>query len=54
MTTKDSRQPSFAMTQDTSGIASAEPTREPLSKILLAKLRSLRGNHEAATLAKDG
>ena len=28
--------------------------REPLSKILLAKLRSLRGNHEAATLAKDG
>ena len=52
--TKDVCQPKLPISQVTSGKDSAEPMREPLSKMLLARARSLRGNQLAATLAQEG
>ena len=51
---KEARQPKLAISQVTSGRDSAEPMREPLSKMLLARPRSLRGNQLAVTLAQEG
>ncbi|POM18263.1 hypothetical protein CSX04_06566 [Burkholderia cepacia] len=52
--TNDPRQPTIEISHATSGSDSAEPTREPLSKMLLASPRSLRGNQLNATFANDG
>jgi len=54
VTTNDVLQPKLPISQATSGKDSAEPMREPLSKMLLAKPRSLRGNQLAVTLANEG
>ena len=43
-----------AISQATSGNERAAPMREPLSKMLDARPRSLSGNHFEATLAIDG
>src|ERR1700732_3397878 len=46
--------PAIEINQATRGRESAEPTRDPLSKMLLARPRSTRGNQLKATFAKDG
>ena len=51
---KEALQPKLAISQATNGRDNAEPIREPLSKMLLARPRSLRGNQLAATFAHEG
>lgn len=48
------RQPSAAIRAVTMGSETAVPTRAPLSKMLVAKARSRRGNQSETTLALEG
>ena len=52
--TNDMRQPKAPMIQATRGSDRAAPMREPLSKMLAAMARSLRGNQAMLILVPDG
>src|SRR5271166_4657085 len=54
VTTNEVSQLKVPISQATSGNESAAPMREPLSKMLEARPRSLFGNHFEATLAIEG
>jgi len=54
VTTNDAFQPSVPMISATTGIDSAEPTREPLSKMLVASARCDGLNHWLTSFAQDG
>ena len=54
VTTNDIRQPKLPISQATSGSDRAAPMREPLSKMLAAMARSLRGNQAMLILVPDG
>ena len=54
VTTNDTRQPKLPISQATRGSDKPSPMREPLSKMLAAMARSLRGNQVTLSLAPDG
>ena len=54
VTANETRQLKLPISQATRGSDRAAPIREPLSKMLAAMARSLRGNQLTFTLAPDG